>query len=1084
MSAESGKKRIRIGQRYHMELRKPLCILAVPMAFLSALSISVFRYMRSFADVGQYFDGERSNLLAHSLSLRTLLFAAALWLFYVFAFHAIHWRHAGSAVIALVLSFNMLVSLSMEHSGLWETFLPGGAAGNIAVLLGFAGILYALIEFLYMWWDYQTRYRVWADERNGADDSMVFFGAFACILILWLPVLYCCYPGSVHNDTRYQIMSWLGLEPLTAAHPILTTVFYGTVYQLGMTIGGQEKAILLGLLCQDLIVSAAMGLVALYVYRYTRSKTWFWLTIAFFGILPVWQSAAQVLLKDVLHTGCFLLFACVYLNCLRGREKSWKNVILLFLTAVLVAYTRKAAFYLAVLCILAAAVWHWRSFLLPYLAMLGVFVGLFWFSSNVLYPYLDIVPEWESDNYSMQLQQVALYCRTYQEEMTDEEIAVVNTTLNYNTILREYTPLISDPVKITYKDDGTDHAQFWQLYRQMFRRHPMLFVKAVIMDSFEHYNPWNEDINYYVYISREGDFITVDYKSNLHQTLFSLWNNCLSIPVIRLLIGTGLYAWMLLIAAGYGIRRKSRLAVLGLLPSILLAAGLIMSHINGNIRYGYPLIAAAPLNVAWVLYTVSRRSPENPSRGTAPIEEHEEFHFKLFRRLTEEELREIEFDPDAPPPELPPEERTVYRGKSDGWNPGPALGFVMRYVPVPSSPKTYLDVLKVLAIFLVLWNHTATGYELYNRVQDMPQHMLYLCFSIFDKIAVPLFFMASGALLLGREESWRKILAHRVRRFALILLVVSAINYLQYFNDNSRYSFYDFICRLYTGSIRTPLWYLYAYLAFLLSLPFLRKLARCMREQDYMWLVVFFVVTQLLNVVDFFWFHGQNYHISDFRFFTAQNYVVYALTGFYIERVMKKERVNLETLTVLIILSVLSLGATYLLTEWRMKYFDAWTPNNSEAFFNTFMPIMSVTVFYIAKLRFASFPVSRRTAAVWSLLASGTFGTYLFERFWRDNTEFVFQAVRGKLGSFAGSLVHILAACILGILATLLYKIVIGMLKGQLKKLKKAPVRRKKAAVVYTVPAGDLSDLEEIESLLVGNSRHKADAEERKENMK
>ena len=79
---------------------------------------------------------------------------------------------------------------------------------------------------------------------------------------------------------------------------------------------------------------------------------------------------------------------------------------------------------------------------------------------------------------------------------------------------------------------------------------------------------------------------------------------------------------------------------------------------------------------------------------------------------------------------------------------------------------------------------------------------------------------------------------------------------------------------------------------------------------------------------------------------------------------------------------------------------------------------------------------------------------------------------------------HILAACILGILATLLYKIVIGMLKGQLKKLKKAPVRRKKAAVVYTVPAGDLSDLEEIESLLVGNSRHKADAEERKENMK
>ena len=1084
MSATQRLKAIRIGRRYTFEPRLWLCILAVPMALLSALSISVFCYMRAFADVGQYYSGELSGLIVDSLSLRTLLPAALLWLVYVFALHALHWGRVSSAVVALVLSFNIVTALSMEHSGFQEIFLPCGIAGNAVVVLGFAALLYVCVELICLLCDYKTRYRIWTDAWDTADNGLFFFSAFSLILILWLPVLLCCYPGSVHDDTCNQIMGWLGLKPVAASQPVLTTLFYGAFFKLGMAVGGQVKGIFLGLLCQDVIVSAAMGLAAMYVYRYTRSKVWFWLTVAFFGLLPVWQSAAQVLLTDVLHTGCFLLFVCVYLECLRKREKSWKNVMLLFLTALLVASTRQSAFYLVAVCILAAALWHWRSFLLPYLAMLGVFLGLFWLSSNVLYPYLGISGEWESENYSMQFQQVALYCRTYGDEMTVDEKAIVNSTLDYDAIVQEDTPAGSDPVMSADYNVLADHSQFWQLYRQMLRRHPLFFLKAAVMGSFEHFNPWFADVDFHVYISREDDFLTVDYRNNLYQSLHALWLSCLACPALRLLIGTGLYAWVLVLLIVYSIRKKSGLSLLGLLPSVISVLGLLTCPVNGNIRCGYPLIAAAPLSFAWVLYAVASKSPESPNLSKLRTEQRESVHFKLFRPLTKEELKVTEFDPNEPPPELPPQEKSSRPGTGKAWKPGPLLSVMTRYVGVPKAPKTYLDFLKVLAIFLVLWNHTSTGFDLYNRVPEMPQHMLYLCFSIFDKIAVPLFFMASGALLLGREESWRKILRYRVRRFALILLVVSAINYCQYYNDNSSFSFYDFISRLYTGSVRTPLWYLYAYLAFLLMLPFLRKLARCMREQDYIWLVGFFIVTQLLSVIDFFWFHGKNYHISDFRFFTSQNYVVYSLFGFYIERVMKKERMNLETLTILIALSALSVGATYLLTEQRMTYFEAWTTNNSQDFFNTFIAIPSITVFYSAKYFYDRYPASARGAAVWSLLSTGTFGTYLFERFWRDNTEFIFHKISGKLGSFASSLIHILAACALGIAATLLYKVVTGFLLEKIRQFFGLRGDKNKPAMVYTVPTEDISDLEEIETLLVGNAQHKAAAQPREDGRK
>jgi hypothetical protein len=251
-----------------------------------------------------------------------------------------------------------------------------------------------------------------------------------------------------------------------------------------------------------------------------------------------------------------------------------------------------------------------------------------------------------------------------------------------------------------------------------------------------------------------------------------------------------------------------------------------------------------------------------------------------------------------------------------------------------------------------------------------------------------------------------------------------------------------------------------------------------MRDQDYFWLVGFLIVTQLLSVADFFWFHGENYHSSDFRFFTSVNYVVYSLWGFYIDRVMKKERLNMETLTVLIMLSALSVGATYLLTQWRMAYLHIWTPNNSQSFFNTFISIPSIMVFYFAKLWYTRHPVSERAAARWALLAAGTFGTYLFERFWRDNTEAVFDLLHPKLGSFGSSLVHILAACALGIAVTLLYKLMTGIMKAAFQGQRisrRSAAKRESPELVYTVPTEDISDLEEMETLLVGKRRSQDD---------
>jgi surface polysaccharide O-acyltransferase-like enzyme len=95
---------------------------------------------------------------------------------------------------------------------------------------------------------------------------------------------------------------------------------------------------------------------------------------------------------------------------------------------------------------------------------------------------------------------------------------------------------------------------------------------------------------------------------------------------------------------------------------------------------------------------------------------------------------------------------------------------------------------------MVVFNHTGNnGYKMYLDVMDQPMHSLILGYSAFIKIAVPLFFMASGALLLKCEEPYSKILLKRVLRFVIVLVVVSFIFYYEAYGRKGEMSVSDFL---------------------------------------------------------------------------------------------------------------------------------------------------------------------------------------------------------------------------------------------------------------------------------------------------
>lgn len=141
-----------------------------------------------------------------------------------------------------------------------------------------------------------------------------------------------------------------------------------------------------------------------------------------------------------------------------------------------------------------------------------------------------------------------------------------------------------------------------------------------------------------------------------------------------------------------------------------------------------------------------------------------------------------------------------------------------------SSRKTYLDVLRVLASFLVCYNHT-NGYSLFLH-QEANGSILSWCTVFLSSVTttnIPLFFMISGALLLGKEESYRTLWQKRISRILVLLFCASAGIYL--LAPSGPLSVMDFARKLTQGTVTVSYWYLYAYLGYLIFLPILRKIA-------------------------------------------------------------------------------------------------------------------------------------------------------------------------------------------------------------------------------------------------------------------
>lgn len=343
----------------------------------------------------------------------------------------------------------------------------------------------------------------------------------------------------------------------------------------------------------------------------------------------------------------------------------------------------------------------------------------------------------------------------------------------------------------------------------------------------------------------------------------------------------------------------------------------------------------------------------------------------------------------------------------------------MRLTSAQQVPKrkTYLDFLRIIAIYMVLFNHTGTkGFTFFTISQYSKLYPLYLFIAVFIKIAVPLFFMISGALLLDKDESFKDLLTKRFLKY-LVVLICASLNLYIYSSlrmTHTQMSVSDFLKSLYSGKITVAYWYLYAYLAFILMLPLLRKLARGMTNRDFKWVILLCTIVGLLSMLEYFFTKGTVSYNKNFSLFVGQNYILYPLMGYFIERRLKPEDFTRKNLLILWILSLLAIAASCFMTHYKGSITGDWRESTCQTFFNTLIFIPAITVFYTVKMWFMKHTPGPKTSKIISTIGGLTFGIYLIERICRVETEKLFFILKPYIHTLPSCLVWIFAACVFG----------------------------------------------------------------------
>ncbi len=328
--------------------------------------------------------------------------------------------------------------------------------------------------------------------------------------------------------------------------------------------------------------------------------------------------------------------------------------------------------------------------------------------------------------------------------------------------------------------------------------------------------------------------------------------------------------------------------------------------------------------------------------------------------------------------------------------------------------KIHIELMRILAIYFVMFNHTQSGgFFYFAENRDDPLYYFYMFISILCKIAVPLFFMITGALLLKKNESLKEVYFKRILKYIIILFFISFFYYLWLYQEHS---IMDFIKTIYSKDVTSGLWYLYSYIGILIMLPVLRKVVENLTEKEYLYIWVCQIIfVGIIPILEYLFWQGEvtlNNNLS-VVIFTTDN-VIYVLLGYYCENILDINKITKKKIIFLSLTSAFAIIISCAMTNYRAMIMGLCNQAVSQTFFSSLICIPAVTI-YIFFRKICMNGIQKTIEKIIIKVGASVFGAYLFEKLIRSLTAFIYGGLYQRITPFWASIVWVIVGMTIGL---------------------------------------------------------------------
>lgn len=286
----------------------------------------------------------------------------------------------------------------------------------------------------------------------------------------------------------------------------------------------------------------------------------------------------------------------------------------------------------------------------------------------------------------------------------------------------------------------------------------------------------------------------------------------------------------------------------------------------------------------------------------------------------------------------------------------------------------WIDILKIIACFCVIINHTGLVLLEYTNYKSIPVLVYSFMFAI-CKIGVPIFIMVTGYLLLNKKTNYKQTI-RRIMRILIPLLFLSLFSYIKT-NGISNFNILIFCKDFIKSPVITAFWYLYMLIGLYIVIPFVQKMVQKFNENDYkMFILLFLLIPSLIPLLSIYLNLGISSYFT-MSFFPVV--VAYLVVGVYLSKV-KLNKTNLIIAILSFIISIimftLSLYIPFLNTSKISYILD------SSFYITAALPAMAT--FYIIRYIFENRKLNKILIKIITEISLVTFGIYLFHPFILD----------------------------------------------------------------------------------------------------